>query len=118
VSSENWNIFLWLARSISSWTRLSAKMFHSKTSQRVINADGTGKQLLTHCDITHPEITESSSPGSRVDDPSWLPDGKWIIYSSSGMNTYIISSDGDGTPEKFLSGLFLVGNGGSRSLKY
>lgn len=88
----------------------------------VINADGTGKHYLTHCDVTTSSITDSKSPGSCADDPSWAPDGKWILYSSAGvgvgMNTYFIATDGSGTPRELLPGLLLFGNGGGRPLKY
>jgi Tol biopolymer transport system component len=88
----------------------------------VINADGTGKRYLTHCDVTTSSITDSKSPGSCADDPSWAPDGKWILYSSAGvdvgMNTYFIATDGNGSPQELLEGLLLFGNGGGRPLKY
>lgn len=88
----------------------------------VINADGSGKRYLTHCDVTTSSISDSKSPGSCADDPNWAPDGRWILYSSAGvgvgMNTYFIAADGSGTPQELLPGLILFGNGGSRPLKY
>ena len=88
----------------------------------VINADGSGKHYLTHCDVTTSSITDSKSPGSCADDPNWAPDGKWILYSSAGvgvgMNTYFIATDGNGAPVELLPGLLLFGNGGGRPLKY
>ena len=88
----------------------------------VINADGTGKHYLTHCDVTTSSITDSKSPGSCADDPNWAPDGKWLLYSSAGVgvgtNTYFIAADGSGTPAELLPGLLLFGNGGGRPLKY
>jgi Tol biopolymer transport system component len=87
----------------------------------VINADGTGKHYLTHCDVTTSSITDSKSPGSCADDPNWAPDGNWILYSSAGvdvgMNTYFIATDGSGMPRELLPGLILFGNGGGRPLK-
>jgi Tol biopolymer transport system component len=83
----------------------------------VINADGSDRQRLTHCDVTTRDINDSKSPGACADDPNWLSDGNWIIYSSSGMNTYIVAADGSGSPQLFLPGLVLFGHGGGRPVK-
>ena len=51
----------------------------------VMNADGSNRHWLTDC-----SAGASSPPGQCADDPSWSPDGTWIIYSSNFFHTWII----------------------------
>jgi Tol biopolymer transport system component len=64
----------------------------SRTRIVVVNSDGSGRQVLT------PDI-----PDTQDLDPSWSPDGQWILYSHSTLSPrpscsfYKISASG-GTP--------------------
>ena len=76
----------------------------------VMDADGSNRHWLTDC-----AAGALSAPGQCADDPSWSPDGTWIIYSSNFLHTWIIKADGSTSPKEFLSFLLLFGNGGRRT---
>jgi Tol biopolymer transport system component len=80
----------------------------------VMNADGSDRRWLTNCSAG----VDLATPGQCADDPAWSPDGKWIIYSSHFMRTWIIRSDGSSKPREFLNFLLLFGNGGRRPWSY
>ena len=79
-------------------TELNPSPGMSETRIAVVNADGSGRQVIT------PEVSDTQDAN-----PSWSPDGRWILYAhwtyarGTGCSFYKIPATG-GTPVPLVAG--------------
>ena len=70
--------------------------YYDSTGVFVMNADGTGKRLLT----------DQAGRGSPARSPTWSPDGRMVAFASTLGGIFVVNADGSGEQRLTSSGSF------------